>query len=118
MDVNNTQPPMPRLGGLLRRLLIGAIIGAVLTVGTATAASRLHLFVLRPGDSLYVKDYGYSCDSTVRTPNWSCWYGSPDGPSGTPILSVFPGQRRMTIQSLLRPRVQRQGSEYVTTFTR
>jgi hypothetical protein len=100
------------------KVLLGAIIGAILTAAAATAASRLHLLVLRPGDSLYVKNYGYPCASTVRTPNWSCWYGSPDGASGTPILTVAPFERLMTVQSLVRPRVEMRGGEYWTTFPR
>jgi hypothetical protein len=73
---------------------------------------------LRRGRPIVIKGYGYSCQSTARTPNWACWYGKPYGPSHTPITTVFKGSRKMMIQSLRRPAISRDGGEWVTTVSR
>ena len=71
----------------------------------AFAAGGQRTIVINPGTTTVIAGYGYSCQDTGRIPNWGCQYGSPSGPEGTPITTVFKGSRTMTIQSLQRPTV-------------
>ena len=86
--------------------LVDAGLGALVAVGAEAAfgaAGSLPSRVETPNVPYVVAGYGYTCESTSRTPNWSCDYGAPYGPAGTPITTVYPGSRTMHIQSLRRP---------------
>jgi hypothetical protein len=84
------------------RLAIGCCaVSSLLGAGGAIAAATLPTGPpVKPGPPFVIAGYGYTCQSTSRTPNWSCEYGRPYGPSGTPIMTVFKGSRTMIIQSL------------------
>jgi hypothetical protein len=102
--------------------IIAALLGAALAVAGLTAVGAgagppvIHF---RPTHDLVVDGYGYSCQTTARTPNFACWYGPPNGPTSTPIMTVSHGSRTMVVDSARAPRVERvQGVGFETTFTR
>ena len=103
---------------------LACLLSAVAAAGATALAASQGAFaaggrvVIEPGTSTVIAGYGYSCQDTIRTPNWGCSYGPIDGPEGTPIMTVFKGQRTMTIESLQRPTVQHQAGEYLTTVRR
>jgi hypothetical protein len=115
-----------RRGDNLRRTLVAPLLAALLAAAaTALAASQgafaaggQSTVVVNPGTTTIIAGYGYSCQDTIRTPNWSCQYGPPSGPAKTPITTVSKGSRTMTVESLLRPTVVLQNGDYVTTIKR
>jgi hypothetical protein len=94
-----------------------AVVGVGAGIMSATAAETLKL---GPGQQLTVTGYGYSCQSTSKTPNWGCWYGKPAGPEGTPLITVNKGSRTMLVQSRQKPKVTYNASTktYTTTVSR
>ena len=95
--------------------LAGVGIAAVAT-SSAAGPPVVHF---RPTSVLVVDGYGYSCQTTARTPNFGCWYGPPNGPTSTPSFTVFRGSRKMVVDSALRPVVTRgSGGYFETTFAR
>jgi hypothetical protein len=87
--------------------------------GTLAGASSLPAGrPVHPGPPFTITGYGYSCQSTVRTPNFSCDYGKPYGASGTPIMSIYKGSRKMFVQSLRKPAITHSDGEYLTTISR
>jgi hypothetical protein len=94
-----------------------AVVGVGAGLMSASAAGTL---TLGAGQQLTVTGYGYSCESTSRQPNWGCWCGKPNGPEGTPLITVNKGSRTMTMQSLKKPKVTYNASTktYTTTVSR
>lgn len=109
-----------------RRVGVGPIAAAccasaALAVGgtsIASGSSRPLGAPEKPNRPIVIQGFGYSCASTTRQPQWDCWYGKPYGRAGTPITTVWKGSRKMMIQSLRRPSVSWNGSEWVTTLTK
>ena len=94
-----------------------AVAGVGAGIMSASAAEPLKL---GPGQQLTVTGYGYSCQSTSRTPNFGCWYGKPAGPEQTPLFTVNKGSRALVVQSRQKPKVTYDASTktYTTTVTR
>jgi len=105
------------------KTVIACVLSGLLGVGVAavatTSAAGPPVVHFRPTSVLAVDGYGYSCQTTARTPNFACWYGPPNGPTSTPSFTVVRGSRRMIVQSALRP-VVRRGADgfFETTFSR
>ena len=85
-----------------------AALGVALTASVAGGQSQSNTIVLHKDQVLSVEGYKWRCQSTSRTPNFSCTYGR----SGTPIFTAFRGSRVMHAQSLTRPTVRYDGSSY------
>ena len=100
-------------------VLSGLIGAGIVAVATSSAASGPPVIQFRPTSSLAVVGYGYSCQTTARTPNFSCWYGPPNGPESTPSFTVIKGSRKLVVESFQRPVTTRgSGGPLTTTFTR
>ncbi len=123
--VNAIQSDVPRPASK-RGISPGAAFAACLVSaclaggGALASASGLPTgTTVRPGPPFRIAGYGYTCDSTSRTPNWSCDYGRPYGPAaGTPIMTVYEGSRSMYVQSLRRPTISEVGGVYTTKISR
>jgi hypothetical protein len=90
---------------------------AAVTGGPAAGAKSLPTGpTVRPGPPFEIAGYGYTCQSTERTPNFSCYWGKPYEPAGTPILTVFGGGRTLLVQSVKRPTISYAAGSYTTTF--
>ena len=91
----------------------GCMLCALLGTGgaLATAASQPTGRPVQPGPPFVLVGYGYTCQSTVRTPAFSCSYNEPYRPTGTPIMTISKGSRTMYIQSFQRPTVSKVGDE-------
>ena len=101
------------------RVAVAACVLSALAGGVGAVASALPQGQpVSPGPPFRIVGYGYSCQSTSRTPMFECWYGRPYGPAGTPIMTVARGERTLTVQTLTRPSVVQEGGEYVTTLKR
>lgn len=129
MDPDPTVPaprPSRRRIAAPRRTLVASLLSALLAAAATALAAGQGAFaaggqstvVVNPGTTTIIAGYGYSCQDTIRTPNWACQYGPPNGPARTPITTVAKGSRTMTVQSLLRPTVVFSDGEYVTTIKR
>ena len=107
---------MKTIAACLASAFLGALGVAAFSIGSAAGPPVQHF---RPTHSLVVDGYGYSCQTTARTPNFACWYGSPNGPTRTPIMTVFKGSRTMRVESALRPVTKRDSTgSFETTFRR
>ena len=104
--------PLAALTACLASSLLAG--GAALAVASGLPTGP----AVHPGPPFKIAGYGYTCESTSRTPNWSCDYGRPYGPAGTPIMTVSKGSRTMYIQSLTRPAVTQSGGVYTTKIVR
>jgi hypothetical protein len=94
--------------------LVSALLaGSIATVATISAAGP-PVVHFRATSSLVVDGYGYSCQTTARTPNFACWYGPPNGPESTPSFTVAKGSRKMVVDSALRPVVRRASGGFET----
>jgi len=98
----------------MRTLVACLITAMVAIVATASAAGVL---TLRPDEQLRIQGYPYTCQSTSRTPNFSCSYNQLGKPAHTPIISTY-GRRLVEVQSSTPPRVTFDGGTYTTTFSR
>jgi hypothetical protein len=99
--------------------ILACAVCAALGGGGVTVTAEMRTGpAVRPGYPFVIQGYGYSCDSTPRTPNFSCSYNKPYGPTGTPIMTIFKGYRAMYIQSLQRPTLTYGDGEYQTKFVR
>jgi hypothetical protein len=73
---------------------------------------------VKPGPPFVIAGYGYSCQSTPRTPNFSCDYGKPYGRADTPIMTIWPHSRAMYVQSLSLPKISKTAGVYTAKFSR
>jgi hypothetical protein len=90
------------------------ILACAVTAGVSLAGSSAPTVQLKPGQTLTVQGYEFTCEATSRTPNFSCAYG----PSQTPIWTAYPGSRKLDVQSTTRPKVERSNGTWNTTITR
>jgi hypothetical protein len=88
--------------------------GICFLIGTATglatwSGSNARTITVRPGDTIYLEGYDWTCDSTVRTPNFSCIAGRGRGPAPSPVVTIQPNllqinsTTKVRIDSLSRP---------------
>jgi hypothetical protein len=95
-----------------------AVLTCAVTAGVSLAGSSAPTVQLKPGQTLTVQGYSFTCEATSQTPNFSCAYGPAAGPSQTPIWTAYPGSRKLDVQSTTRPKVQRSNGTWNTTVTR
>jgi hypothetical protein len=115
-----------RLRLLSRRISVKtALLSCVLSVGLATAAGGVAIAsglplgrTIKPGPPVRIAGYGLACQSTARTPNFSCEHGQPYGKAGVPIITVFKGIDRVTVQSRSRPSLSYSLGYWTTTVRR
>ena len=98
--------------------IVSALLGVGVTAVATSSAAGPPVVHFRPTSLLAVDGYGYSCQTTARTPNFGCWYGPPDGPASTPSFTVARGSRTMRVQSTRRPVITRANGLYQATITR
>jgi hypothetical protein len=101
---------------ILACVVCAAVAGAGGAIAGATAP--LTGASVQPGPPFVISGYGYTCQSTSRTPNFSCDYGKPYRPAGTPILTISKGSRTMYIQSFRRPTLSEADGVFTTKITR
>ena len=105
------------------KTIIACVLCALAGAGVAAVATSWAagppVVKFRPTSTLSVVGYGYSCQTTARTPNFSCWYGPPNGPESTPSFTVVRGSRKLVVESFQRPVTTRgSGGPLQTTFSR
>jgi hypothetical protein len=92
----------------VKTALLGCLLTASLTAAAGSIAVASGLPVgrtIKPGPPFRVAGYDLTCQSTARTPNFSCEHGAPYKPAGTPIITVFKGTDSVSVQSRERPRL-------------
>jgi hypothetical protein len=94
---------------------LSAVLGGGAYAGASTLATGAPI---KPGPPFVITGYGYSCQSTLRTPNFSCDYGRPYARANTPIMTIWPASRAMYVQSLSVPKITKAGGVYTSKFTR
>jgi hypothetical protein len=96
--------------GLTALVAAGISFGIAAATGLATgSSSNGRTFTVRPGDTIYLQGYGWTCDSTVRTPNFSCVKGRGQGPAPSPVVTIQPNllqvnsTTKVKVDALSRP---------------
>ena len=120
-----SNPDHPRVRLLSRRIsvkraLLACLLSACVAAAAGTVAIASGLPVgrtVKPGPPFRIAGYGITCQSTSRTPNFSCEYGRPYGPAGVPIITMEP-HGYVTVQSKKRPSARRSLGYWTVTFRR
>jgi hypothetical protein len=116
-DPHNAQ--RPRRSVSLRTAVLACVICALVaaavggTVAFATGGPTGP--TVRPGLPFQVAGYGLTCQSTARTPNFSCSYNRPYAPTGVPIVTFQP-HGNVSVQSKARPTASRDLGYWTTNF--